>query len=289
MAETKKVKVKARSERGLEVGRVADVAEAGADGAGDALGRESGLEERDALPVDEDPDDSGEGEGVEEEDVGGAGVGVGLKAATMSPPRAGPTARARLLLAALRRDGLGDELAGDELGDDGLPGGVVHGGADVEQEGEGEERPGRDVAEEGEDGEDGDGGEHPGLPEDEEAAAVEDVGGGAGEQAEEEDGEAGRGLHEGDEQRRGGEGGHQPGAGGVLHPGADGGDGGGDPAVAEERDVQRGEATGGLGHCIGRRIGDLRGHALCVVYAAWPKRRGFVRLGGSSPSPYLKS
>ncbi len=92
-------------------------------------------------------------------------------------------------------DAVGDEFAGDELGDDGLPGGVVHGGADVEQEGEGEEGPRGDVSEEGEDGEDGYGDEHPCLPEDEETAAVEDVGGGSGEEAEEEDGEGRGGLH----------------------------------------------------------------------------------------------
>ena len=63
-------------EGGLKVGCVADVAESGADGGGDALGGEGGFEERDALPVDEDPDDSGEGEGIEEEDVGGASVGA---------------------------------------------------------------------------------------------------------------------------------------------------------------------------------------------------------------------
>jgi hypothetical protein len=81
MAETKKGKVKVRTSEAwrlgaLEVGRVADVAEARTDGAGDALGGERGFEEGDALPVDEDPDDSGEGEGVEEEDVGGSGVVV---------------------------------------------------------------------------------------------------------------------------------------------------------------------------------------------------------------------
>ena len=40
--------------------------------------------------------------------------------------------------------------------------------------------------------EEGHGGQHPGLPEDQEAAAVEDVGGGAGGKSEEEYGEGWR-------------------------------------------------------------------------------------------------
>ena len=118
------------------------------------------------------------------------------------------------------------------------------------------------MAEEGEDGEDGDAGEHPGLPEDEELAAVEDVGGGSGEKAEQEDRKAGGGLHEGDEQRRGGERCHEPGAGCVLHPSAEVGDGTGDPAVSEERDAQGRESAdirwgggaGGLGRFEGHEF-----------------------------------
>ena len=107
---------KGADERGLQVGCVADVAEAGADGAGEALGWESGLEEWDALPVDEDPDDSGEGEGVEQEDIGGAGVGRFWKSGDHEAAEgAGPTARAQVVAGSVEADGLGDEfLAGDE-------------------------------------------------------------------------------------------------------------------------------------------------------------------------------
>jgi len=160
--------------------------EAGANGGGDAFGGESGLEEGDALPVDEDPDDAGKGDGVEEEDVGGASVGA-FEGGDHETAESGAEGASEVVGGGVEADGIGDELAGDELRDDGLPCWVVHGGADVEQEGEGEERPRRDVAEEGEDGEDGDGAEHPDLPEDEEAATVEDVGGGPGEDAEHED------------------------------------------------------------------------------------------------------
>ena len=73
-----------------------------------------------------------------------------------------------------------------------LPGRVVHRRADVEQRGEGQQRPRRDVAEEGKDRKDADRGQHPGLPEDEQLAAVEDVGRGAREQAENENREATR-------------------------------------------------------------------------------------------------
>ena len=232
---------------------------------------EHAFEERHALPLHQDPDDAGEGEGVEEEDRSGAGAGPGEgrdhEAAEGRADGAG-----EVVAGGVERDRVGDERAGNELGNDGLPGGVVHRRADVEQAGEGEQRPGRDVAEEGEHGEDGDADEHPRLPEDEQAAALEDVGGGAGEQAEAEDGQAGGGLHEGDQQGRGGEGGHQPGAGGVLHPGADAGDGGGDPAIAKERDPQGAEAAGGVharaGHAVSGAIsgavsGVSKGMLLC--------------------------
>lgn len=268
-------------------GGVADVAEAGADGAGDALGGESGFEERDALPVDEDVDDAGEGEGVEEEDAAGAGVGA-FEGGDHEAAEGGADGAGEVVGGGIEGDGVGDEFAGDELGDDGLPGGIVHGGADVEQEGEGEQGPGGDVSEEGEDGEDRDRSEHPDLPEDEEAAAVKDVGGGAGKQAQDENGKGGRGLHESDEQRRGGEGGHQPGACGVLHPGADGRDGAGDPAIAEERDAERSEAGGGRGGGCRRRVwrGGEWHRALGSVYevrvswmlvdaeAGWRPRKG---------------
>ncbi len=132
---------------------------------------------------------------------------------------------------------------GNELGDDGLPSGVVHRRAYVEQESEGQQRNRGDHPSKGEDGKDRNRGEHPGLPEDENAAAIVDVGGGAGEQAEKKDRQACGGLHEGDEEGRGCKDRHQPGAGCVLHPGADTGDGGGDPAVAEEGKAEGGKST----------------------------------------------
>ena len=142
MAETKKVIGEGSDEGGLEFGRVADVAEAGADGAGDALGGERGFEEGDALPVEEDPDDAGEGEGVEEEDGSGSGVDALLEGGDHESAECGANGSGEVVAGGVEGDGVGDELAGDELGDDGLPGGVVHGRADVEQEGEGEQRPG---------------------------------------------------------------------------------------------------------------------------------------------------
>ena len=168
-------------EGGLELGRITDVAQAGTDGASDAFGGERGLEEGNTLPVVKDPDDTGKRDGVKEEDGSGAGVDALLEGCDHESAEGRAYSSGEVVAGGVEGDGVGDELAGDQLGDDGLPRRVVHGRADIEQEREGEQCPGGDVADEGEDGEDAYGDEHPGLPEDEELAAVEDVGGGSGE------------------------------------------------------------------------------------------------------------
>ena len=119
--------------------------------------------------------------GDPEEDGSGAGVDALLEGCDHESAEGRAYGSGEVVAGGVEGDGVGDELTGDQLGDDGLPSRVVHGRADIEQEREGEQRPGGDVADEGEDGEDAYGDEHPGLPEDEELAAVEDVGGGSGE------------------------------------------------------------------------------------------------------------
>ena len=225
-------------EGSLQQRRVLDVAQAGAHGPIDPFGGQRALEDRVALPLVEDVNHADEGERVEQEGPAGAGIGV-------NEGRDGQAAESRAESAgevesgAVERYGLGKLLARDELGNDGLPCGAVHGRADAEQEGEAEQHPGRDDVEEGEHAEQSDRGEHPGLPEEQQAAAVEDVGGGSGEEAEHHHGQAGRGLHQRDQQRRRREHRHQPGAGGVLHPAAEVGDGGGDPEIPKEGSFQR--------------------------------------------------
>src|ERR1700738_3067980 len=111
-------------EGGLEIGRVTDVAEAGADRAGDALGGKRGLEERSALPVDEHPDDSGEGDGVEQEDPGGARLGA-FEGGYHESAECWAGGAGEVVAGGVERDGLGGGGAGDGVGDEGLPCRVV--------------------------------------------------------------------------------------------------------------------------------------------------------------------
>ncbi len=191
---------------------------------------------------------------------------VDLKGGNHETAKRGADGAGQVVGGSVQRDGIRDELAGHELGHDSLPGRIIERGADIEQGRKRKQRPGRNVAQEGEHSQQGNGAEHPGLPEDEQLAAVENVCGGASEQAKQQHRKGRRGLHERDEQGGAGERGHQPGASRVLHPGADGGDGRGDPAVAEERDMQRREA----GSNGGER--KLRRRARCL------ERKGALRL-----------
>ncbi len=100
-------------EGGLELGRVPDVAEAGADGAGDPFGGERRFEEGDAFPVEEDPDDSCEGEGVEEKDCAGAGVDSLLEGCDHESTEGGAYCSGEVVAGGVEGDGIGDELAGD--------------------------------------------------------------------------------------------------------------------------------------------------------------------------------
>jgi len=140
-------------QRGLKIGRVAHIAQARADGGRNPLRGQRRFEERDTLPVEQHPDDRGERDRVQQKDVA-LPVSVRLKAATIRPPSAGPTARrdcSRRRSARRCRH----QLARDKFGHNRLPCWIVHRRTDVQQEGERQQRP-RRMCREGEDGEDAD-------------------------------------------------------------------------------------------------------------------------------------
>ena len=254
-------------QRGLKIGRVAHIAQARADGGRNPLRGQRRFEERDALPVEQHPDDRGERDRVQQKDVGAAGVGA-LKGGDHQAAQRGADGAGEIVGGGVQRDAVGHQLARHEFGHNRLPCWIVHRRTDVQQEGERQQRPRRDVAEEGENSEDADRAQHPALPEDQQAAAVEEVRGGPGQQPQTEHRQAGRRLHQRDQQRRRSQRGHQPGARGVLHPGADARDRGGDPAIAKDRNAQRSKAAQRLvGGSIVRRIWCLEGHCIqCLVY-----------------------
>ena len=102
-------------ERGAEGRGVADVAEAGADGAGDALGGQGAFEKRERCQltrIQMTPAKDTEFSRKTQP----APVLARLNAATMSPPMAGPTARARLLHPALRETASGMRSCGTSSG-----------------------------------------------------------------------------------------------------------------------------------------------------------------------------
>ena len=224
-------------EGGLQHGSVAHVANTCAYRTADPLRRQCALEMRIALPTIQNQDHAHKGKGIEQKHRCGAGGGTGVK--RNGQPAQGRAQRAGKIKArAVERDGVGELCPGDHLGHDGLPGGAVHRRADIQQESEDQQDPGRNDVKEREHAQDRDRRQHPCLPENEQTAAIEDIGRGPGQQAQDDHRQAGRGLHQGDQQGRGGEHGHQPGAGRILHPSAQVGHNGGEPQIAEEGHAQ---------------------------------------------------
>src|SRR6266436_5189953 len=143
-------------------------AKTGAHGFEDAPG--GGLLETGALPAIEKENHAEKRSRVQEESHAGTGGGDDQSAE-------GGTHSARDVEAdRIESDGRGVIFAADDVGSERLPCGVVHDRAKSEDEGEEQQDPRRDVAEQGEDTEQAGGGDHPGLRDQEEAAAVRHVG-----------------------------------------------------------------------------------------------------------------
>ncbi len=227
----------AAGDRGQHLGRVTDVAHAGAHGAQHALSGQHRLLGR-AAPAIEHRHHPEERDGVEEE-----GPARPRRRDDQAAQR-GPGGARDVEPDAAEGDGGRQLAARHQLRDDGLPRRAVGGGAEAEQEGEAEQRPGRDPAGESQHAERGGGDGHPALRRQQQAAAVDDVGERAGRERQQEGRQAGRRLDQRHQHRGGGQRGHHPGGADVLQPGADVGRHGGDPQPAEERVAQRGPGAG---------------------------------------------
>ena len=254
---------------------VADVAHAAPHGPEDSLGGKRAFEERRPLPRVENEDHRQEGDGIQQKDYGRAHADRNEGGHGEASEGRAYGAR-QIESRTVERDRVGQFVARHQFGDDRLPGGIVHRAADIQQEGEHQECGGRDDSDHGQDAQHRHRGQHPGLPEDQQAAAVEDVRGSAGGKSEEEYRKAGRGLHERDQQRRRGQRGHQPRARGILHPASEVGDDRGDPAIAKE-----GPAEGrpsGRGFDLGSESHGVKSGDEGAVYRLLRGRRGAGKL-----------
>ena len=186
----------APDEHGAHRGRVPEIAHARADRAGHALGRHDGGA-RLLLPAPQHEDHGEERRRVDEEH------GTGAERRDEEPADGGPDGAGDVGGDPVERHRLGQLGRRDEIGGRGLPGRRVERDAEPEVEGEEEQEPRRHRARNGEQAENRGGGEHPALGDDEQAAAVHDVGQRAGGEGQEEHRETGRRLHERHQHRRG--------------------------------------------------------------------------------------
>ncbi|MNK70973.1 hypothetical protein D3C87_904130 [compost metagenome] len=251
----------------LDVGGVAGVAQAVAHGRAHAFGRKH-APFGDPGPAEDRQDHGEEGDGVEHE--GHADAQDGDDQAS----EGGSGGAGEVEAGGVERDGLGELVAGDQLGHDGLKGRGVEGGPGSQREGQRQEGEGGGVPGERQEAQQEGREEHPGLGGQDQLAAVDDVGEGSGHEGEDEGRQVGRGLDHGDQERGGREGGHEPGGSHALHHGPEVRDQGRQPERAEGAVSQRiPDRIGGSGH--GASCGD-RGHPASSLPPPAPGGKGRV-------------
>ena len=97
-----KRKRKRPHKRSLQIRRITHIAQPRTNRRRNPLRRQRRLEQRNALPVHQHPDHARKRQRVQRKNRSRPSIHVRLNAATINPPSAGPTARARLLLAAFK-------------------------------------------------------------------------------------------------------------------------------------------------------------------------------------------
>ena len=243
----------AAGEHRLQLARAADEGDAGPrrlEEALAALGR-AGLGR--ALPAAQRQDDADIGAGVDGEQQEDADQ------AEQDLAQHRPHGAGKVEARAVERDGRPEVGAAHDLGHHGVPGRGVHGVAEAHAEGERQQAPGVEPAEQGQHRQGRRHAHHPELAGDDVASPLEAVGQDAGEEAEQEHRQGAGGRQKGHEDRLGRQAGHLPGSPGALHPAADVGQQVGDPQATEGRVGKRSESRG-MANGAGRRRDGLSRH-----------------------------